>query len=155
MDNGDTFFIFILFLAVSESKEDQSPPALKSLFNPNNLQLETSERSNFLNIIDCNVNNTDKAEVNNTERRKFRSLPNQHMGLQSSNNSDMVSVSTVSQNINKRAIFREQHYWPHQLCKKFAKETIFDIWRNEKYFLVLLIYQLFGYYLGKIQLKSL
>ena len=43
----------------------------------------------------------------------------------------------------------------HQLCKKFAKETIFNIWRNEKYLLVLLIYQLFGYYLGKIQLKSL
>ena len=24
--------------------------------------------------------------------------------------------------------------WPHQLCKKFIKETIFNIWRNEKYF---------------------
>ena len=41
--------------------------------------------------------------------------------------------------------------WLHQLCKKFSKETIFNIWRNEKYFLVLLIYQLFGYNLGKIQ----
>ena len=35
--------------------------------------------------------------------------------------------------------------WLHQLCKKLAKETIFYIWRN--IFLVLLIYQLFGYYL--------
>ena len=83
-------------MTVSESKEDQSPPALKSLFNPNNSQLETTERSSFLNIINCNVNNTDKAEVISTEKRKFRSLPNQHMGLQqSSNNSDMVSVSTT------------------------------------------------------------
>ena len=39
--------------------------------------------------------------------------------------------------------------WPHQLCKKFVKETIFNIWRNEKYFSVLLIYHLFGYNLGK------
>ena len=44
-----------------------------------------------------------------------------------------------------------KHKWPHQLCKKFVKETIFNIWRNEKYFSVLLIYQLFGYNLGKIQ----
>ena len=43
----------------------------------------------------------------------------------------------------------------HQLCKKLVKETIFNIWRHEKYFLVLLIYQLFGYYFGKIQLKTL
>ena len=42
-------------------------------------------------------------------------------------------------------------YWLHQLCKKFTNEPIFNIWRNEKYFLVLLIYQLFGYYLGKIK----
>ena len=25
--------------------------------------------------------------------------------------------------------------WLHQLCKKFVKETIFNIWRNEKYFI--------------------
>ena len=54
----------------------------------------------------------------------------------------------------------QNHNWHHQLCKKFAKETIFNIWRNEKWeisniFFVLLICQLFGYYLGKIQLKSL
>ena len=29
----------------------------------------------------------------------------------------------------------QNHNWHHQLCKKFAKETIFNIWRNEKYFL--------------------
>ena len=29
--------------------------------------------------------------------------------------------------------------WPHQLCKKLVKETIFNIWKNEKYFSVLLI----------------
>ena len=40
--------------------------------------------------------------------------------------------------------------WPHQLCKKLVKETIFNIWRNEKYFSDLLIYQLFGYNFGKI-----
>ena len=45
--------------------------------------------------------------------------------------------------------------WPHQLCKKLVKETIFNIWRNEKYFSVLLIYQLFGYNFGKIQYKNL
>ena len=45
--------------------------------------------------------------------------------------------------------------WPHQLYKKFVKETIFNIWRNDKYFSVLLIYQLFGYSLGKIQLKNI
>ena len=41
------------------------------------------------------------------------------------------------------------------LCKKLVKETIFNIWRNEKYFSVLLIYQLFGYNFGKIQYKNL
>ena len=43
----------------------------------------------------------------------------------------------------------------HQLCKKLVKKTIFNIWRNEKYFSVLLIYQLFGYNFGKIQYKNL
>ena len=47
------------------------------------------------------------------------------------------------------------HIWPHQLCKKMVKETIFNIWRNEKYFPVLLIYQLFGYNFGKIKYKNL
>ena len=37
-----------------------------------------------------------------------------------------------------------KYIWPHQLCKKFVKEAIFNIWRNEEYFLVLLINQLFG-----------
>ena len=41
-----------------------------------------------------------------------------------------------------------------QLGNKFTKETIFNIWRNEKYFSDLLIYQLFGYNLAKIQLTS-
>ena len=40
---------------------------------------------------------------------------------------------------------------PHQLCKKFTNETTFNIWRNEKYFLGLLIYLLFGKNLSKIQ----
>ena len=39
--------------------------------------------------------------------------------------------------------------WPHQLCKKLVKETIFNIWRNEKYFSVLLTYQLLGYNFAK------
>ena len=43
-------------------------------------------------------------------------------------------------------IYLSEHDWLHQLCKKFAKETIFNIQRNEKYFLVLLIYQQFNYY---------
>ena len=34
---------------------------------------------------------------------------------------------------------------------KCPKETILDIWRNEKYFSDLLMYQLFGYDLAKIQ----
>ena len=62
-----------------------------------------------------------------------------------------VSESFVSILLCKYLLIK----WLHQLCKKIAKETIFNIWRNEIYFLVLLIYQLFGYYLGKIQLKSL
>ena len=33
---------------------------------------------------------------------------------------------------------------PHQVNNKFAKETLLFLWRNEKYFSVLLIYQLFG-----------
>ena len=41
---------------------------------------------------------------------------------------------------------------PYQLGNKFPNETILNIWRNEKYFSVLLIYQLFGYNLAKIQL---
>ena len=36
-----------------------------------------------------------------------------------------------------------------------VKETIFNICINEKYFSLLLIYQLFGYNFGKIQIKSL
>ena len=43
---------------------------------------------------------------------------------------------------------------PYQLGNKFPKETILNIWRNEKYFSDLLIYQLFGYNLAKIQLPS-
>ena len=31
--------------------------------------------------------------------------------------------------------------WPNQLCKKLVKETIFNIWRKDKYFLVLPIWQ--------------
>ena len=46
------------------------------------------------------------------------------------------------------------HYCPYQLGNKFPKETILNIWRNDKYFLDLLIYQLFGYNLAKIQLTS-
>ena len=42
----------------------------------------------------------------------------------------------------------------HQLGNKFPKETILNIWRSEKYFSDLLIYQLFGYNLAKIQLTS-
>ena len=38
------------------------------------------------------------------------------------------------------------------LCKKLVKETIFNVWRNEKYFSVLLIYQLS--YLVTILVKS-
>ena len=30
--------------------------------------------------------------------------------------------------------FKKDNNWLHQLCKKLAKETIFNIWRNEKYF---------------------
>ena len=54
--------------------------------------------------------------------------------------------------IFSEAYFLSQFHdiWPHQLCKKLVKETIFNIWRNEKYFSVLLIYQLFGYNFGKI-----
>ena len=44
---------------------------------------------------------------------------------------------------------------PYQLGNKFPKETILNIWRNEKYFSVLLIYQLFGYNVGKIKYKNL
>ena len=50
-----------------------------------------------------------------------------------------------------KSTYSTLHICPHQLCKKFAKETIFNIWINEKYFLVLHIYQLFGNNLGKIQ----
>ena len=35
------------------------------------------------------------------------------------------------------------------------RNNIQNIWRNEKYFLVQLIYQLFGYNLGKIQQKNI
>ena len=34
---------------------------------------------------------------------------------------------------------------PYQLGNKCSKETILNIWRNEKYFSILLIYQLYGY----------
>ena len=43
---------------------------------------------------------------------------------------------------------------PYQLGNKVPKETILNIWKNEKYFSDLLIYQLFGYNLAKIQLTS-
>ena len=38
-----------------------------------------------------------------------------------------------------------RHICPYQLGNKCSKETILNIWRNEKYFSILLIYQLFGY----------
>ena len=34
------------------------------------------------------------------------------------------------------------HTCPYQLGNKCSKETILNIWRNEKYFSILLIYQL-------------
>ena len=43
---------------------------------------------------------------------------------------------------------------PYQLGNKFPKETILNIWTNEKYFSDFLIYQLFGYILAKICLTS-
>ena len=42
----------------------------------------------------------------------------------------------------------------HLLGNKFTKETILFHWINEKYFSVLLIYQLFDYNSAKIQLAS-
>ena len=50
--------------------------------------------------------------------------------------------------------FKRLNMCPYQLGNKFPKETILNIWRNEKYFSDLLIYQLFGYNLAKIQLTS-
>ena len=72
--------------------------------------------------------------------------------------SGMILTDSCYRNINFYFLWEKLTYdvkCHHQLCKKFVKETIFNIWRNKKYFLVLLIYQLFGYYLGKIQLQSL
>ena len=31
-------------------------------------------------------------------------------------------------------IYLSEHDWLHQLCKKFTKETIFNIWRNDNFF---------------------
>ena len=41
------------------------------------------------------------------------------------------------------------HICSYQLGNKFPKETILNIWRNEKYFSDLLIYQLFGSQFGQ------
>ena len=63
--------------------------------------------------------------------------------------------STVWREESKAIIildFKDQ--CPYQLGNKFPKETTLSIWKNEKYFSDLLIYQLFGYNLVKIQLTS-
>ena len=40
-------------------------------------------------------------------------------------------------NINTSStVYIKGNHCPHELCKKFVKETIFNIWRNEKYFSV-------------------
>ena len=53
------------------------------------------------------------------------------------------------------SFWRISHNCPYQLGNKFPKETILNtIWKNDKYFLDLPIYQLFGYNLAKIQFTS-
>ena len=53
---------------------------------------------------------------------------------------DMLKMDFLVALTRSPVYFEHFYIWLHQLCNKFAKETMFNIWRNEKYFLVLLIY---------------
>ena len=105
------------------------------------------------NILLFNVYSTNPNSITN-----FKLLQTWHVNLWTQSKPRFIHQNRTSnpQTSPKVIIYISKkidwyNFWPHQLCKKFAKETIFNIWRNEKYFLVSLIYQLFGYNLGKIQ----
>ena len=108
-------WIIISILHIFADNSDQSPPALKSLFNPNKMKLEDggscysivaaeqileteTTNTSFLNFVDtANSATTTERDSNNiTEKRSFRSPNHRHLLQPISGCSEVESITLTT-----------------------------------------------------------